>query len=113
MIAGMEPNQPVSIPRAVADLPGPWKPRELATVNEAVIRVARLEGEYEWHEHRHEELFLCWDGQFRLDIDGRGPVELAPGDLLVVPARTRHRPVAQMTAHAVLVEHPDTRPRGD
>jgi quercetin dioxygenase-like cupin family protein len=106
-------NQPVSIPEAVENLPGPWEPQDLVTVNEAVVRVSRLEGEYDWHQHKNEELFLCWDGTFRIDIQDGESVQLRPGDLLVVPAGTRHRVVAPSIAHTVLVERPETKARGD
>jgi quercetin dioxygenase-like cupin family protein len=104
---------PVSIPEAVANLSGPWGPQDLVTVNDAVVRVSRLEGEYDWHEHQDQELFLCWDATFRIDIDEGESIQLQPGDLLVVPARTRHRVVAPMTAHTLLVERPQTKARGD
>jgi quercetin dioxygenase-like cupin family protein len=103
----------VSIPDAVANLPGPWKPKDLVAVNDAVVRVSRLEGEYDWHEHRDEELFLCWDGTFRIDVEDGESIQLNPGDLVVVPAKARHRVVAPMTAHTVLVERPQTKARGD
>jgi quercetin dioxygenase-like cupin family protein len=103
----------VSIPDAVANLPGPWKPEDLVAVNDAVVRVSRLEGEYDWHEHRDEELFLCWDGTFLIDIEDGESIQLNPGDLVVVPAKARHRVVAPMTAHTVLVERPQTKARGD
>src|SRR5918996_1253876 len=109
----VEEMKTVSIPEAVVNLPGPWEPQDLVTVNDAIVRVSRLEGEYDWHQHRDEELFLCWDGTFRVEIDGREPIQLSPGDLLVVPAGTRHRVVAPSMAHTVLVERPRTKARGD
>jgi quercetin dioxygenase-like cupin family protein len=109
----MEEIQAVSIPEAVMNLPGPWEPKDLVTVNDAVVRVSRLEGEYDWHQHKNEELFLCWDGTFRIDIEDGGSIQLSPGDLLVVPAGTPHRVVAPSMAHTVLVERPGTKARGD
>ncbi|MFC9472886.1 hypothetical protein ACFTS5_11910 [Nocardia sp. NPDC056952] len=41
----------VSIPAAIAALPGPFQQHELATVNDTVVRVARLAGEFPWHHH--------------------------------------------------------------
>jgi quercetin dioxygenase-like cupin family protein len=104
---------PVSITEAIAALPGPWRPRDLVRANGAVVRVARLHGEFPWHHHDEEELFLCWGGSFRIELEGREPVTLRPGDLFVVPTGMRHRPVADETAHALLLERPETKQYGN
>ena len=99
---------PASVPDAIAALPGPWQPRDLVTVNDAVVRVARLQGEFPWHHHDEDELFLCWDGEFRIEMEGRDAVLLGPGDVYVVPAGVEHRPVADVASHALLLERPET-----
>jgi mannose-6-phosphate isomerase-like protein (cupin superfamily) len=113
--------QPVSIREAIDALPGPWQQRDLATANDCVIRIARFEGEFPWHTHEDDELFLCWDGSFRLEWEepepaGQPPagherrlaVTLTAGELFVVPAGVRHRPVADQVAHGLMVERPRT-----
>jgi quercetin dioxygenase-like cupin family protein len=104
---------PVSISEAIVALSGPWQPRDLVVANEAVVRVARLHGEFPWHHHDEDELFLCWDGSFRIELEGREPVTLRPGDVFVVPTGMRHRPVADETAHALLLERPETKQYGN
>jgi mannose-6-phosphate isomerase-like protein (cupin superfamily) len=98
----------VSVSEVIATLPGPWQQRDLATANDAIVRVARFEGEFPWHDHADDELFLCWDGSFRVEIEGREPVTLSAGDIFVVPRGARHRPVADQPAHALMVERPET-----
>jgi quercetin dioxygenase-like cupin family protein len=106
-------TEPVSISEVISALPGPWQPRDLVTANEAVVRVARFEGEFPWHVHEEDELFLCWDGSFRIELEGREPVTLSAGELFVVPRGTRHRPVAEQVAHALMLERPETKQYGN
>lgn len=103
---------PVSIAEVIASLPGPFQQRDLVTANDAVVRIARFDGEFPWHEHEEDELFLCWDGEFRIELEGRPPVALGAGELFVVPKGTRHRPVADRPAHVLMIERTETEQYG-
>jgi mannose-6-phosphate isomerase-like protein (cupin superfamily) len=106
-------SDPLSIGDSIQSLPGPWQPRDIATANDAVVRLARLEGAFPWHHHAQDELFLCWDGSFRIEMQGSPSVVLKAGDVFVVPRGTEHRPVAEQRAHALLIERAETRQYGD
>jgi mannose-6-phosphate isomerase-like protein (cupin superfamily) len=106
-------SQPVSIADITASLPGPWQRQDLVAVNDAIVRVVRLEGEFPWHHHEEDELFLCWDGSFLIELEGSASVELNTGDLFVVPRGVEHRPLAERTAHALLLERPETQQYGN
>lgn len=110
-----QPHAPaaVSVADAIAALPGPYQQHTLARVNDTTaVRLARFEGAFPWHHHDEDELFLCWDGTVQIQLEGRDPVVLKAGELFVVPRGTRHRPVAEETAHVLLIEHPDTKQYG-
>jgi quercetin dioxygenase-like cupin family protein len=103
-----EPAAPVSVPSVIGQLRGPWQPRDLAFANDTVLRVARFEGKFPWHQHEEDELFLCWDGWFRVELEDRDPVVLHAGDIFVVPKGMRHRPVADEPAYGLMIERPET-----
>jgi mannose-6-phosphate isomerase-like protein (cupin superfamily) len=104
----------VSLTACVADMQEAWKPRDLAQPNDAIVRLARLEGPFVWHFHDEDEMFLCWDGTFRIELDGLSPVQLARGDMFVVPKGLRHRPVADDgPAYSLLIETPQTKQYGE
>jgi mannose-6-phosphate isomerase-like protein (cupin superfamily) len=105
--------EPISLHDEMRSLAGPWMPKDLVVVNDAVVRIARLDGEFPWHRHEEDELFLCWDGSFRIELEGSDPVELNAGDLFVVSRGVEHRPVAERVAHAVLLERPETEQYGN
>ena len=100
---------------AFADqLTEPWKPIEVAAANDAVLRMARMEGSFPWHHHDEDELFLCWRGSFRIERDGHEPVSLESGDVFVVPRGQRHRPVADPgPAYGIVLEKPETKQYGE
>jgi mannose-6-phosphate isomerase-like protein (cupin superfamily) len=105
-------KRPFALESIINDLPGPWQPVDVVRVNDTIVRVARLEGEFPWHHHEEDELFLCWDGAFRIELEGDDAVDLRAGELFVVAAGLRHRPVSVGVSHAILLERPETEQYG-
>src|SRR5262245_18441390 len=98
----------ISIPIVAAELNRPFVPRDLVRVNDAIVRIAAIEGAFPWHHHDEDELFLCWEGAFRIEMQDRDAIELEPGGIFVVPKSLEHRPVADARAVALMLERPET-----
>jgi len=90
-----------------------WSPRVVAEVDDAYVKVARVQGTLAWHSHDAEdELFLVLKGRLRIEMEA-GDVELGPGELFVVPKGVRHNPVADQECHLMLIERKSTKHTGD
>jgi mannose-6-phosphate isomerase-like protein (cupin superfamily) len=82
----------------------PWSPKIVGELNNAYVKVVKLEGEFVWHHHDDEdELFWVVSGRLRMELRD-GDVILEPGELLVVPKGVEHRPVAEGETQVVLIE---------
>jgi mannose-6-phosphate isomerase-like protein (cupin superfamily) len=82
----------------------PWSPKIVAELNDAYVKVVKLEDEFVWHHHDDEdELFWVVSGRLRMELRD-GHITLDPGELLVVPKGVEHRPVAEGETHVVLIE---------
>jgi mannose-6-phosphate isomerase-like protein (cupin superfamily) len=90
-----------------------WSPRVVAEVDDSFIKVAKVRGVLAWHSHDNEdEMFLVLKGRLRIEMEAR-TVELAEGDMFVVPKGVRHNPVADEECHLMLIERKSTRHTGD
>src|SRR5215471_4017355 len=90
-----------------------WYNQTLCKVNDSVIRMAVVQGEYHWHEHNDiDEFFFVLDGRFFIDLEDR-VVELVPRQGFVVPRGVRHRTRAPQRTVIVMVERADIIPTGD
>jgi mannose-6-phosphate isomerase-like protein (cupin superfamily) len=90
-----------------------WWNQTLCTVNDSVVRLAVIQGEYHWHEHKEiDEFFYVVDGRFLIDLEDR-VVELTPKQGFVVPKGVRHRTRAPERTVILMVERQDIIPTGD
>jgi quercetin dioxygenase-like cupin family protein len=100
-------QDPISLELACSALTELWSPRVVGQVNNQYIKVAKIQGEFPWHTHDHEdEMFLVLRGLLRIgrsDADG-GPVSVLPGQFFVVPRGTRHNTSAEEETWIVLIE---------
>ena len=85
-----------------------WNPRVAAELNGQQVKLVKIKGPFVWHHHDDEdELFYVVKGRLRMEFRDR-VVELAPGELIVVPHGVEHRPVAEEEVHMLLFEPAST-----
>jgi mannose-6-phosphate isomerase-like protein (cupin superfamily) len=98
----------VNLADAFSHIRDHWKPRIAADLNGQQVKLVKFLGPFEWHHHDLEdELFLVVRGSFRMEFRDR-TIELAAGELLVVPRGVAHRPVADEEVEVVLFEPEST-----
>src|SRR5262245_23331742 len=98
----------VSPKDAAARLSELWSPRVIGEVDDAFIKVAKVQGSLTWHSHDNEdELFYILKGSLRIEMED-GAVELNEGDMFIVPKGVPHNPVAGEECHILLVERKST-----
>ena len=90
-----------------------WYNQTLTRVNDTVVRLGVLEGEYHWHKHDNEdEFFYVIDGRFLIDLEGRS-IELLPRQGFTVPRGVVHRTRAPERSIVLMVEAAGIVPTGD
>lgn len=108
-----KPLELVDVPALVAACTDRWYNQTLCRVNDSVVRLGVVEGEYHWHKHDDEdEFFYVVEGQFIIDLEDR-TVELSPGQGFVVPKGVMHRPRAPKRTVILMVEGAGIMPTGD
>jgi mannose-6-phosphate isomerase-like protein (cupin superfamily) len=107
------PLEVVDVPALVAACDHPWYNQTLCQVNDSVVRLGVVQGDYHWHKHDEEdEFFYVVSGRFFIDLEGR-TVDLAPGQGFVVPKGVLHRPRAAERTVILMVEGAGIVPTGD
>ncbi len=90
-----------------------WFNQTLCQVNDSVVRLGILKGEFHWHKHdREDEFFYIVQGHLFLDFEDRS-VELRPMQGIVVPRGVLHRPRVPERTIALMVENATITPTGD
>jgi len=102
------PIKKINIPSAFDRIGEQWSPHIAARVNGQEVRLAKIEGAFEWHQHDGaEEAFFVVKGAFTMRFR-EYDVEMSEGDFLVVPAGVEHKPVADEECWIMMIENADT-----
>lgn len=98
---------------AVAAANRPWWNRTLCAVNDAVVRLGVLDGDFHWHKHDDEdELFLVLEGRLDIELEDK-MVSLGPSQAFVVPRGAMHLPHARGRVVVLMVEKAGVVPTGN
>jgi mannose-6-phosphate isomerase-like protein (cupin superfamily) len=90
-----------------------WFNQTLCRVNDCVVRLGVIQGEFHWHHHDHEdEFFYVVEGRLLIDLEGR-TVELSPGQGFTVPHGVTHRTRAPERTVILMFEGATVKPTGD
>jgi mannose-6-phosphate isomerase-like protein (cupin superfamily) len=107
------PLEVIDVQKLVDACTDKWWNQTLCKVNDSVVRLGVVEGEYHWHSHNDlDEFFYVIDGRLLIDLEDR-VVDLAPKQGFVVPKGVRHRTRAPKRTVILMVEHEDIVPTGD
>jgi mannose-6-phosphate isomerase-like protein (cupin superfamily) len=103
----------VDIPALVAATKEQWFNQTLCKVNDSVVRLGILRGEFHWHKHDDEdEFFLVLEGRLLIDLEGK-TIELGPHQGYAVPKTVMHRTRAPERTVILMFEGEGVIPTGD
>jgi mannose-6-phosphate isomerase-like protein (cupin superfamily) len=109
-----EPLELIDVPALVRVCKDKWYNQTLCQVNDSVVRLGIVQGEYHWHKHDNDdELFFTLEGKLIVDIEDGESIELSPQQGYVVPKGVVHRTRALEKTIILMVERAGIIPTGD
>jgi mannose-6-phosphate isomerase-like protein (cupin superfamily) len=108
------PLQLIDIQSLVDQCTDQWYNQTLCQVNDSVVRLGILHGEYHWHKHdKEDEFFFTLDGKLIIDLEGQESVDLYPQQGYVVPKGIVHKTRAPEKTVVLMIETAGIIPTGD
>jgi mannose-6-phosphate isomerase-like protein (cupin superfamily) len=109
-----DPLQLIDIPSLVEKCTDRWYNQTLCKVNESVVRLGILQGEYHWHKHDvDDEFFFTLSGKLFIDVEGEETIGLSRHQGYVVPKGVVHKTRAPEKTVVLMVETAGIVPTGD
>ncbi|MEO8664504.1 MAG: cupin domain-containing protein [Ignavibacteria bacterium] len=103
----------IDIPEFVSHVKDKWFNQTLTQVNDSVVRIGIVEGEFHWHKHDNDdEFFFVLEGQLLIDLKDQ-TIELNPNQGVTIPKGTIHRPRAPRKTVMLMMETSSIKPTGD
>ncbi len=111
--AKFRPLELIDVRKLQGEVREQWFNQTLCRVNDSVVRLGVVQGEFHWHKHDNEdEFFYVVEGKFLIDLEGR-TVELVPQQGFTVPKGIMHRTRAPVRTVILMVEARTVIPTGD
>jgi mannose-6-phosphate isomerase-like protein (cupin superfamily) len=90
-----------------------WTPKLLGELNGQSVKIAKVKGEFVWHNHKNEdELFFIIKGTLKIELKNK-TITLNEGEMTIIPRGVEHRPVAEEEVWLMLFEPSDTKHTGN
>ncbi|WP_081210402.1 cupin domain-containing protein [Salegentibacter sediminis] len=90
-----------------------WTPKIIGELNGQQVKLAKLKGEFVWHDHKHEdEMFLVIKGSIKIEFRDK-TISLNEGEMYIVPRGVEHNPIAEEEAWVLLFEPSTTKHTGE
>lgn len=106
-------NKKINLKEKFSKLDAYWSPRIVGEVDEVYAKIAKLKGSFTWHKHDHEdEMFFVVSGRLKIEMKTE-TVDLAAGEMFVVPKGVMHNPSADEECHVLVIERKATLHTGD
>ena len=103
----------IDVNKIVAETTHPWFNQTLTNVNDSVVRIGIVQGEYHWHKHDNDdEFFYVLQGLLLIDLEDR-TIALKPNQGVTIPKGVMHRPRAPQKTVMLMVETSAIQPTGD
>lgn len=105
--------QRIDVPAIVAACKEKWFNQTLTKVNDSVVRIGIVHGDFHWHKHvNDDEFFFVLEGELQIDLEDH-TIELKPGQGVTISKNVMHRPRAPQKTVMLMVETGDIKPTGD
>lgn len=109
-----QPLEKIDIPAIVDACKEKWFNQTLTQVNDSVVRIGIVHGEFHWHKHDDDdEFFFVVDGKLIIQLEEDQEIELNPGQGVTIPKGVMHCPKAPVKTTILMVETSSIQPTGD
>lgn len=106
------PLERIDIPELVAGCTEQWFNQSLCLVNDSVVRLGIVQGEFHWHKHDDDdEFFYVIEGKLLIELEDR-TIELGPGQGVTIPKGVMHFPKAPVKTVMLMMETSEIAPTG-